>query len=111
MAGEQPDAFPIAPGEDAKAVVLDLVNPAGTSRRLLGRAREARGEGGVETRHTTGQLCHGCGAGTKLFRAAARALIDTGAVGQGEASRKLLALSGEPRLATTGLFFCAVRLA
>jgi hypothetical protein len=26
--------------KDTKAVVLDLVNPAGTSRRLFGRARQ-----------------------------------------------------------------------
>ena len=38
---EQPHAPALAPGKDAKAIVLDFVNPAGPRRRLLGRAREA----------------------------------------------------------------------
>ena len=41
VACEQPHAPALAPGEDAKAIVLDFVNPAGPRRRLFGRAREA----------------------------------------------------------------------
>ena len=41
VACEQPHAPALAPGKDAKAIVLDFVNPAGPRRRLLGRAREA----------------------------------------------------------------------
>jgi hypothetical protein len=36
VAGQQPDASGVAPDHHAKAVVLDLVNPAGTARRVLG---------------------------------------------------------------------------
>ena len=40
VAGEQPHALRIPPGKDAKAVVLDFVNPAGPRRRLFrGRGR------------------------------------------------------------------------
>jgi hypothetical protein len=39
--GEEPHAIGVPPRQDAKAVVLYLVNPAGTRRRLLRGAREA----------------------------------------------------------------------
>jgi len=34
---DQPDAERIAPGHQPVAVVLDLMNPVGTGRRLVGR--------------------------------------------------------------------------
>jgi hypothetical protein len=34
--GDQPDAHRVAPGHEAEAVVLDLVNPVGARRRLVG---------------------------------------------------------------------------
>ena len=43
-AGAQGDAADVALGEDAKAVVLDLVNPAGPGRWLLGRAGQVKRE-------------------------------------------------------------------
>src|SRR6516165_10180032 len=51
VAGGEPDAILVAPGEDAEAVMLDLVNPAGTGRRLLGRARQAWFEGDAVMQH------------------------------------------------------------
>src|SRR6516165_3534704 len=51
VAGGEPDAILVAPGEDAEAVMLDLVNPAGTDRRLLGRARQAWFEGDAMMQH------------------------------------------------------------
>jgi len=35
-------------GQDAKAVVLDLMNPAGPDRRLLGGARQAGLKSGLD---------------------------------------------------------------
>ena len=35
-AGDQPDAHRVAPGHEPEAVVLDLVNPVGAGRRLVG---------------------------------------------------------------------------
>ena len=55
VAGEQLDALGLAPGEDAEAIVFDLVNPAGSRRRLLGRAREARFDGEVAAQHRSGE--------------------------------------------------------
>jgi hypothetical protein len=40
-AGDQPDAHGVAAGHEPEAVVLDLVNPVGAGRRLVGRGREA----------------------------------------------------------------------
>jgi cytosine/adenosine deaminase-related metal-dependent hydrolase len=37
IAGDQAHALEIAPGQDAEAVVLDLVQPIETARRGLGR--------------------------------------------------------------------------
>ena len=56
LPGEQPHAPVSAPGHDAESVVLDLVNPAATFGRLLGRTRKAGlddGSGG--RRHTLTQ--------------------------------------------------------
>jgi hypothetical protein len=39
---EETHAPGVPPRQNAKAVVLYLVNPAGTRRRVLGRARQAR---------------------------------------------------------------------
>ena len=41
LAGDQPDAHGVAPGHKPVAIVLDLVNPVGAGRRLLGWGREA----------------------------------------------------------------------
>ncbi len=38
IAGEQPHAFDVPPRDDAKAVVLYLVNPAGPCRRFFRRS-------------------------------------------------------------------------
>jgi hypothetical protein len=38
----QPDTAGVEFGQDAEAVVLDFVNPAGPGGRLLGEARQAR---------------------------------------------------------------------
>ena len=40
-------AAPFAPGHDAKAVVLDFVQPAGTDRRLLGRGAAGKAQTGL----------------------------------------------------------------
>ena len=40
-AGDQPDAHGVAPGHQPEAVVLDLVNPVGAGRGLVGGGREA----------------------------------------------------------------------
>src|SRR5262249_52015779 len=45
VAGNQPDTSAIAPGHDAKAVMLDFVNPAGAGRRGLGRRGQTRLDG------------------------------------------------------------------
>jgi hypothetical protein len=39
---EQPDALGIAPDQEAEAVVLDLMDPAGTDWRLIGQGPNAR---------------------------------------------------------------------
>jgi hypothetical protein len=49
-AGDQPDAYRIAPGHQPVAVVLDLVDPVGVRQRVIGRGREARFDEG-STRH------------------------------------------------------------
>jgi hypothetical protein len=41
VAGDQPHAGSVAPRQDAKAVVLDLVQPLGPARRGFGRGRQA----------------------------------------------------------------------
>ena len=40
-AGDQPDAHRVAPGHEPEAVVLDLVNPVGAGRGLVGWGGEA----------------------------------------------------------------------
>jgi hypothetical protein len=40
-AGDQPDAYRIAPGQQPETVVLDLVNPVGAGRGLAGWGWEA----------------------------------------------------------------------
>jgi hypothetical protein len=40
-AGDQPDAHRIAPGHQPEAVVLDLLNPVGVERGLVGWGRQA----------------------------------------------------------------------
>jgi hypothetical protein len=42
VAAHQPDSAALPVRQDAKAVVLDFVNPAGARRRLLSRPRQAR---------------------------------------------------------------------
>ena len=42
VAGKEADAGGVAPGHDAEAVVLDLMNPVRPGRRSLGRGRQAR---------------------------------------------------------------------
>ena len=59
-AGDQPDADGVAPGHEPKAVVLDLVNPVGAGRGLVGGGREAgfdeaRPVGGKPLTHTLDQ--------------------------------------------------------
>ena len=59
-AGDQPDAHGVAPGHEPEAVVLDLVNPVGAGRRLVGGGREAgfdeaRPVGGQALTHTLDQ--------------------------------------------------------
>jgi hypothetical protein len=44
---DQTDGAALPIGKDTKAVALDLVNPAGTHRRLFGRARQTRLETGM----------------------------------------------------------------
>src|SRR5262249_61117030 len=55
VAGQQPDAGDIAADHQAEAVVLDLVNPAGTARGVLGGGWEAwtneAGRRSVGTQH------------------------------------------------------------
>jgi hypothetical protein len=51
IAGEEPDTALIPAGDDSESVVLDLVNPAGTGRRLLGRAWEAWFQREAMTQH------------------------------------------------------------
>jgi hypothetical protein len=46
---DEPDAGALAPRHDAEAVMLDLMNPAGTRRRLFGGARQARLKAGQRT--------------------------------------------------------------
>jgi hypothetical protein len=41
VAGDQPDAHRVATGHEPVAVVLDLVNPVGAGRRLVGWRWEA----------------------------------------------------------------------
>jgi hypothetical protein len=41
VSAEQADAAPAPVRQDAEAVVLDVVNPAGTRRRLASRPRQA----------------------------------------------------------------------
>ena len=59
-AGDQPDAHRIAPGHQPVAVVLDLVNPVGAGRGLVGGGGEAgfdeaRPVGGQALTHTLDQ--------------------------------------------------------
>ena len=59
-AGDQPDAHGIAPGHQPVAVVLDLVNPVGAGRGLVGGGweagfDEARPVGGKPRTHTLDQ--------------------------------------------------------
>ena len=59
-AGNQPDAHGIAAGHEPEPVVLDLVNPVGAGRRLVGRGGqagfdEARPVGGQALTHTLDQ--------------------------------------------------------
>jgi hypothetical protein len=51
IAGDEPNAILVPPGEDAKAIVFDLVNPIGTRRRLLRRPGQAWFKGGLTTEH------------------------------------------------------------
>ena len=58
--GDEPDAHGIASGHQPEAVVLDLVNPVGAGRRLVGWGREAgfneaRPVGGRAPTHTQDQ--------------------------------------------------------
>jgi hypothetical protein len=58
--GDEPDAHGIAAGHQPEAVVLDLVNPIGAGRRLVGGGREAgfdeaRPVGGQALTHTLDQ--------------------------------------------------------
>src|SRR4029077_20307873 len=46
VARYQPNAVASAVRQDPEAIVLDLVNPARARRRLIGRSRQARIEGG-----------------------------------------------------------------
>ncbi len=62
MAGVQPHTVTVAAGQDAKAVVLDLVNPAGTGRRLFGWLWQAGCDGGMGTE---GWVTHGLAAGSQ----------------------------------------------
>jgi hypothetical protein len=39
---DQPNAYRVAPGHEPEAVVLDLVNPVGPGRGLVGWGRQAR---------------------------------------------------------------------
>jgi hypothetical protein len=50
-AGDQPDANGIAPGHQPVAVVLDLVNPVGAGRGLVGGGRKAGLDEGGSTQH------------------------------------------------------------
>src|SRR3954451_6550235 len=59
-AGDKPDAHGIAPARQPEAVVLDLVNPIGAGRGLVGWRREAgfneaRPLGGQALTHTLDQ--------------------------------------------------------
>ena len=59
-AGDQPDAYGIAPGHEPKPIVLNLVNPVGAGRGLVGwgweaRFDEARPSGGQTLTHTLDQ--------------------------------------------------------
>ena len=42
MAGDEPDTRTTATGHDAETIMLDFVNPAGPTRRGLGRRGQAR---------------------------------------------------------------------
>ena len=47
VAGVEPHAVGVATRQNAEAVVLDLMNPSGACRWLLGRFGEARCDGGT----------------------------------------------------------------
>jgi hypothetical protein len=51
VAGNQPDAYGIAPGHEPVAVVPDLVNPVGAGRGLVGGGWQARIYEGGSTQH------------------------------------------------------------
>ena len=57
--GEEADAHRIAPGHEPVAVVLDLVNPVGAGRGLVGGGWQARLYEGGSTQHAAylGGLC------------------------------------------------------
>src|SRR5262245_15746557 len=44
VSGKQPDASRVTPGEDAKAVVFDFVDPIWAGERLYGGARQTGGD-------------------------------------------------------------------
>jgi hypothetical protein len=73
-AGNQPDAHGIAPGHQPEAVVLDLVNPVGAGRRLVGGGREAGldefGIGGKPLTHTLKQ--HAVNLGSRTWESSRR---------------------------------------
>ena len=52
-AGKQPHAVGVSPSDDAKAIVLDFVNPAGPRRWHLGRPRQA----GLKRTHRPIGIC------------------------------------------------------
>ena len=45
--GYEAHAVAVAMGDDAKTIVLDLVNPTGAARRLFGRTGQARLKSGL----------------------------------------------------------------
>src|SRR4029078_4784331 len=55
-AGDQPDAYRIAPGQQPETVVLDLVNPVGAGRGLAGWGW---GAGSIKSARCAGESAHG----------------------------------------------------
>ena len=59
IAGDQPDAHGVAPGHEPIAVMLDLVNPVGAGRGLVGGGWQARLYEGGSTQHAAYLGCGG----------------------------------------------------
>ena len=72
-AGDKPDADRVATGHEPKPVVLDLVNPVGAGRGLVGWGweagfDEARPVGGKPLTHTLDQHAANLGSRSQEFK-------------------------------------------